>query len=103
MSAAYCIFNDVTGVGVVWTCWLFVIHICIYIKKWSYGTYISIYNIFFEEVVLPLLGINGSMMGCSFIYDLTYKNVGTLVVEIIILMAVIAGTYMLRIRKKDEI
>ena len=75
-----------------------------YILKNGVMVLISAFTIyFFEEVVLPLLGINGSMMGCSFIYDLTYKNVGTLVIEIIILIAVIAGTYMLRIKKKDEI
>lgn len=58
---------------------------------------------FFEEVITPLLGVKKPMIGCSYLINLTYNSLAVFIIEIIVVLAIIACTYFLRIRKKDEL
>lgn len=58
---------------------------------------------FFEEVIMPLIKINNSILGCSYLIQLTYKSVVVFIVEIAVVFAVVVCSYFLRIRKRDEL
>jgi hypothetical protein len=50
-----------------------------------------------------LLGATRTMMGCSYMIKLTYDTALIFVFELVIIIAFVVGTYLVRIRKKDEL
>lgn len=58
---------------------------------------------FFESVVAPLIQVENPMLGCSYLFQLTYSSVGVFLFELFIILITVIMTYFLRAKKRDEL